>query len=224
MPRTIAAHHRNNVVEALPNPGVWSAPAPVMNPARALIAPTPTTRCLVMGIVNVTPDSLSDGGVADTPSAAIRRGVLLASYGADIVDVGGESTRPNAQRVSVAEEMSRVIPVIAALASEGITVSVDTMRADVARAAVHVGAAIVNDVSCGLADLEMAPAVAGLGVPYVATHWRGTQPNDEHACGVRRRSCRGGHRTRTPRGGARRGWDIRATTGTGPRLGICQNR
>ncbi|KXX58244.1 dihydropteroate synthase [Rhodococcus sp. LB1] len=126
-----------------------------------------------MGILNVTPDSFSDGGVADTPSLAIRKGVLLASYGADIVDVGGESTRPNAQRVTAVEEMRRVIPVIAALASEGITVSVDTMRADVARAAVHAGATIVNDVSGGLADPAMASAVAGLGVPYVAMHWRG---------------------------------------------------
>ena len=123
---------------------------------------------IVMGVLNVTPDSFSDGGRHDDAEAAIAHGRLLASQGAGIVDVGGESTRPGAARVPEAEEMARVIPVIAALAAHGITCSVDTMRASVARAAVAAGARIVNDVSGGLADPGMLGAVADLGVDYVA--------------------------------------------------------
>lgn len=132
-----------------------------------------TGRTLVMGIVNVTPDSFSDGGDFLSARAAIARGRQLLAEGADIIDVGGESTRPGAQRVSVDGELDRVVPVIRALAEAGAVVSVDTMRAEVARAAVGVGAAIVNDVSGGLGDPRMLDTVAGLGAGYVAMHWRG---------------------------------------------------
>jgi dihydropteroate synthase len=126
-----------------------------------------------MGVVNVTPDSFSDGGSWFGPDAAIARGLELAAQGADIVDVGGESTRPGAQRVSVDEELQRVEPVIRALAGAGVPVSVDTMRAEVAQAALEVGARLVNDVSGGLADPLMPRLVARAGVPYVVMHWRG---------------------------------------------------
>lgn len=130
-------------------------------------------RCLVMGVVNVTPDSFSDGGQWFDEDAAIRHGLELVRQGADIVDVGGESTRPGAARVSLEEELARVTPVIAALTREGVTVSVDTMRAEVAQAAVEVGAKLVNDVSGGLADPAMPRVVAAARVPYVVMHWRG---------------------------------------------------
>ncbi|RCG28928.1 dihydropteroate synthase [Sphaerisporangium album] len=130
-------------------------------------------RCLVMGVVNVTPDSFSDGGQWFDPDVAIRHGLDLVEQGADLVDVGGESTRPGAARVSLAEELRRVEPVIRALAQEGVTVSVDTMRAEVAEAAVRAGARLVNDVSGGLADPAMPRVVAASGVAYVVMHWRG---------------------------------------------------
>ncbi|MFD2357388.1 dihydropteroate synthase [Nonomuraea ferruginea] len=130
-------------------------------------------RCLVMGVVNVTPDSFSDGGLWFGEAAAIRHGFELVAQGADIVDVGGESTRPGASRVSLGEELARVVPVIGALAAEGVQVSVDTMRAEVAKAAVEAGAVLVNDVSGGLADPQMPRVVAAAGVPYVVMHWRG---------------------------------------------------
>jgi dihydropteroate synthase len=130
-------------------------------------------RCLVMGVVNVTPDSFSDGGAWFDRTAAIRHGLDLVGQGADIVDVGGESTRPGAQRVSLQEELRRVVPVIEALTAEGVPVSVDTMRAEVAEAAVASGARLVNDVSGGLADPAMPRVVAKAAVPYVVMHWRG---------------------------------------------------
>src|SRR5687767_10665515 len=126
--------------------------------------PTPG-RCLVMGVVNVTPDSFSDGGEWFDPEVAVRRGFELVAQGADIVDVGGESTRPGAQRVSSNEELRRVIPVIRALAAEGVPISVDTMRAEVAAAAIGAGAVLVNDVSGGLADPEIPQIVGKAGVP-----------------------------------------------------------
>jgi len=126
-----------------------------------------------MGVVNVTPDSFSDGGRWFDEAAAIRHGFELVAEGADIIDVGGESTRPGAARVPLDEELARVVPVIRALAAEGVPVSVDTMRAEVARAAVEAGACLVNDVSGGLADPEMPRVVAASGVPYVVMHWRG---------------------------------------------------
>jgi dihydropteroate synthase len=126
-----------------------------------------------MGVVNVTPDSFSDGGEWFGADVAIARGLQLAAQGADIVDVGGESTRPGAQRITAAEELRRVIPVITGLARENVPVSVDTMRAEVAQAALEAGARLVNDVSGGLADPEMPRLVGQAGVPYVVMHWRG---------------------------------------------------
>lgn len=134
-------------------------------------------RCLVMGVVNVTPDSFSDGGRWFDPAAAIEHGLRMAGEGADIVDVGGESTRPGAQRVSLQEELRRVGPVVTELARQGVVVSVDTMRAEVAEHAVSAGARLVNDVSGGLADPAMARLVAKTGVPYVLMHWRGHSHN-----------------------------------------------
>ncbi len=130
-------------------------------------------RCAVMGVVNVTPDSFSDGGRWFDTTVAVKHGLDLVSEGADLVDVGGESTRPGATRVDESEELRRVIPVVKGLVSEGVTVSVDTMRARVAEQAVAAGAVLVNDVSGGLADPDMVPAVAAAGVPFVVMHWRG---------------------------------------------------
>jgi dihydropteroate synthase len=130
-------------------------------------------RCLVMAVVNVTPDSFSDGGAWLDPDKAIVHGLEVAGQGADIIDVGGESTRPGAQRVPIDDELQRVLPVVEALASAGSYVSIDTMRAEVARQALAAGARMVNDVSGGLADPDMAAVVAGAGVPYVVMHWRG---------------------------------------------------
>jgi dihydropteroate synthase len=130
-------------------------------------------RCLVMGVVNVTPDSFSDGGAWLGADAAIAHGLELAAQGADIVDVGGESTRPGAQRISAEEELRRVRPVITELARAGVPVSVDTMRARVAEFALEAGARLVNDVSGGLADPYMPRLVAKASVAYVVVHWRG---------------------------------------------------
>ncbi|MEU0087083.1 dihydropteroate synthase [Streptomyces sp. NPDC006274] len=130
-------------------------------------------RCAVMGVVNVTPDSFSDGGRWFDTTAAIKRGLDLAAQGADLIDVGGESTRPGASRVDEDEELRRVVPVVRGLASEGVTVSVDTMRSGVAQQAVAAGAVLVNDVSGGLADPRMVPVVAATGAPFVVMHWRG---------------------------------------------------
>lgn len=131
------------------------------------------SRTLVMGVVNVTPDSFSDGGRWATPEAAIDHGRELLAQGADILDIGGESTRPGAVRPSVDEELARVVPVVQALAGEGAVVSVDTMRSDVARASADAGAVIINDVSGGLADPAMIGTVAGLEVDFICMHWRG---------------------------------------------------
>ena len=126
-----------------------------------------------MGILNVTPDSFSDGGLYDATDAAIARGLELRDAGAAIVDVGGESTRPGAAKVDPAEERERVVPVIAALVQEGVSVSVDTMNAATALAAVEAGAQLVNDVSGGLADDGMARVVAETGAHFAVMHWRG---------------------------------------------------
>jgi dihydropteroate synthase len=130
-------------------------------------------RTLVMGVLNVTPDSFSDGGRYLEHRAAIEHGIEMHRAGADIVDVGGESTRPGAVRIDAAEEAARVLPVIDGLTGAGVPVSIDTMRAVTARAAVDAGACIVNDVSGGLADPDMLAAVAELEAPYIAMHWRG---------------------------------------------------
>jgi dihydropteroate synthase len=126
-----------------------------------------------MGVLNVTPDSFSDGGLYAETADAIAHGRALVAAGADIIDVGGESTRPGATRVALEEELRRILPVVEALASTGITVSVDTMNAETARAAVASGAAIVNDVSGGLADREMNATVAESRALFVISHWRG---------------------------------------------------
>ncbi|MDN3262584.1 dihydropteroate synthase [Streptomyces sp. CSDS2] len=130
-------------------------------------------RCAVMGVVNVTPDSFSDGGRWFDTTVAVKHGLDLVAEGADLVDVGGESTRPGATRVDEAEELRRVVPVVRGLASEGVVVSVDTMRASVAEQSLAAGAALVNDVSGGLADPAMIPVVAAAGAPFVVMHWRG---------------------------------------------------
>lgn len=130
-------------------------------------------RSLVLGVLNVTPDSFSDGGSWPTTSGAVARGRELAAEGADLIDIGGESTRPGAGRVPEVEEARRVVPVIEELAAGGVPVSVDTMRAGVARAALAAGARMVNDVSGGLADPDLPRVVAAAGVPYVVMHWRG---------------------------------------------------
>jgi dihydropteroate synthase len=130
-------------------------------------------RCAVMGVVNVTPDSFSDGGQWFDTELAVKHGLDLAAAGADLVDVGGESTRPGAPRVDEAEELRRVVPVVRELAAAGLVVSVDTMRASVAERAVEAGARLVNDVSGGGADPAMVPMVAAAGVPFVVMHWRG---------------------------------------------------
>jgi len=131
------------------------------------------TRPVVIGVLNVTPDSFSDGGLHFTAQRAIAHGLQLARQGADLVDVGGESTRPGASRIDVTEEARRVLPVIEGLREAGVPTSIDTMRASIARDAVLAGACLVNDVSGGLADPAMTTVIADLGVPFVIMHWRG---------------------------------------------------
>jgi dihydropteroate synthase len=126
-----------------------------------------------MGVLNVTPDSFSDGGLFSDVDAAVKHGAALYSEGADVVDVGGESTRPGAERVDARTEISRVVPVISALAASGVPTSIDTTRAAVAAAALEAGAVLVNDVSGGLADPTLLEVAAAAQCPYVAMHWRG---------------------------------------------------
>ena len=128
---------------------------------------------LIMGILNVTPDSFADGGRHNEFDAAVARGLEMIAEGVDIIDIGGESTRPGADRVSEVEEIERTIPVIAELAKHGVKISIDTMRASTAEAAIKAGASIINDVSGGLADPNMLQTAARLKVPYIAMHWRG---------------------------------------------------
>ena len=132
-----------------------------------------TSRTLVMGVLNVTPDSFSDGGKFSEAEIAISHALQMMTDGADVIDIGGESTRPGAERISVQTELDRVIPVITELAKQNIPVSIDTMRAEVASAAVAAGACIVNDVSGGKADPEMFKFLATNQVPYIMMHWRG---------------------------------------------------
>lgn len=146
-----------------------SGTLPTVHPYR----PVGLLRPRIMGIVNVTPDSFSDGGDYLQIDAAIAHGEELVAAGAHLVDVGGESTRPGAVRVPVDEEQRRVLPVIAALAARGIMVSVDTMNASTARAAAERGALIINDVSAGLSDPDMARVAAETGLHFIASHWRG---------------------------------------------------
>jgi dihydropteroate synthase len=128
---------------------------------------------LIMGILNVTPDSFADGGRHNDFDAAVGRGLEMIAEGVDIIDIGGESTRPGADRITEAEEIERTIPVITELAKHGARISIDTMRASTAEAAVNAGAAIINDVSGGMADPQMLQTAARLQLPYIAMHWRG---------------------------------------------------
>jgi dihydropteroate synthase len=129
-------------------------------------------RCLVMGVLNVTPDSFSDGGRWLDPGAAVAHGLAMVADGADVIDVGGESTRPGAALVGEAEELRRTIPAVRALAAAGVVVSIDTMHSSVAQAALDAGAALVNDVTGGRADPLMPALLARTGAPFVAMHWR----------------------------------------------------
>ncbi len=139
-------------------------------------------RPLVFGVLNVTPDSFSDGGRWDSPDSAIEHARVMVSAGADVIDVGGESTRPGAARIDDGEERRRVEPVIRALVADGISVSLDTMRADTARLGIDLGVDYVNDVSGGLADPAMLGGVADSAVTYIAMHWRGeSDVMDGHA-------------------------------------------
>jgi len=135
--------------------------------------PSRPDRLVVIGVLNVTPDSFSDGGRFTSLDDAVAHGCRLADDGADLVDVGGESTRPGADRVDAAEEERRVIPVIEALVANGVRVSIDTYRAVVAERALAVGASVVNDVSGGLGDPDMAAVVRAAGCPWILMHWRG---------------------------------------------------
>ena len=130
-------------------------------------------RTLVMGVINVTPDSFSDGGESLVTESAVLRGIQMIRDGVDIIDIGGESTRPGAPRISPEEEKARVLPVLRALSDYDTVLSIDTMRAEVAEEAIAAGASIVNDVSGGLADADMPRLIADVRVPYVVMHWRG---------------------------------------------------
>ena len=132
------------------------------------------SRTLVMGILNITPDSFADGGKYLSKEDAIKQGRRLIAEGADIIDVGGESTKPGVDRVSEADELERVIPVVTELVKDGAVISVDTMRSEVAKQAIAAGASYINDVSGGLADEKMASVIAqNPKVQYIAMHWRG---------------------------------------------------
>ncbi|MGI8881320.1 MAG: dihydropteroate synthase [Jatrophihabitans sp.] len=137
------------------------------------VLPSRSDRLVVVGVLNVTPDSFSDGGRWSSLDAAVAHGVEMHAAGADLVDVGGESTRPGAHRVDADVERGRVVPVVESLASAGVPISVDTTRATVAQAALEAGAAVVNDVSGGLADPDMARVVRDADCPWVLMHWRG---------------------------------------------------
>ena len=160
---------------AAPGTGPATSPLPILRKPRpaAKFEDLPTDRTLVMGILNVTPDSFSDGGKHPTADTAIAAGLRMFYAGADIIDVGGESTRPGAEDVSPEEEQRRVLPVIEALVKAGALVSIDTTHASTASAALHAGAAIINDVSGISIEPEMAELVATSGVPYILTHRRG---------------------------------------------------
>ena len=169
---------------AAPGTGPATTPLPVVRPARAArtFADLPADRTLVMGILNVTPDSFSDGGSYADTDAAIRAGLKMHYDGADIIDVGGESTRPDSVRVSAEEEQKRVLPVIEALVRAGALVSVDTMNASTAEKAIDAGALIINDVSGTETDPDMAALVARTGVSYILMHSRGSvRSNDPNA-------------------------------------------
>lgn len=142
------------------------------DPIRSSVAPRDSRSCVVMGVVNVTSDSFSDGGRYLDPSLAIAHGIELYEAGADIIDIGGESTRPGAVRIDPETEAARVVPVIRGLVAAGVPTSVDTMRAGVAEAAIAAGVSVVNDVSGGRADPDMVKVIAVAEVPWILMHWR----------------------------------------------------
>ena len=155
-----------------------------MTAARRRVAGLPALdRSLIMGVINVTPDSFSDGGLWMDTEDAVRHGLDLIAQGADVIDVGGESTRPGAVRIDAEEELRRITPVVRELAAAGATVSVDTMRADVAEHALAAGARVINDVSGGRADPRVLAVAADAEVPFVLMHWRehsATMQNNTH--------------------------------------------
>ncbi len=161
---------------AAPGTGPATSPLPVIRPVRVArtFRDLPTNRTVVMGILNVTPDSFSDGGKYAGTDDAISHGLRMHYGGADVIDVGGESTRPHARQVPVEEELARVLPVVRALVKAGALVSIDTMHVETARQALEAGAAIVNDISGAGYDPEMPALVAERNVPYILTHRRGT--------------------------------------------------
>jgi dihydropteroate synthase len=145
----------------------------MLHPSGLPVSLSSLDRTLVMGVINVTPDSFSDGGRFIEANVAIAHGRKMSEQGADIIDIGGESTRPGSERISEQEELDRVLPVIEALISDGIVVSIDTMRASVAKTAVTAGARMINDISGGKVDPQMLPYVATLDIPFILMHWRG---------------------------------------------------
>ena len=160
---------------AAPGTGPATSPLPVIRPGRSAerFARLPADRTLVMGVLNLTPDSFSDGGRFARVDDAVAAGLELVRLGADIVDVGGESTRPDAERISSAEEQRRVLPVITALAAAGVVISVDTMNTDTAERALSAGAVLINDVSGAAMAEGMPELISRTGAPYVLTHSRG---------------------------------------------------
>jgi dihydropteroate synthase len=165
-------------VSELASEPVSSASPPVRFPAGVL--PSRTDRIAVVGVLNVTPDSFSDGGRYVDRADAVRHAREMRADGADLIDVGGESTRPGARRVDAAEESRRVLPVIEELVAEGVPVSIDTYRASVAAAALSAGARVVNDVSGGLGDADMVRVVRDAGCPWILMHWRGHSDRMQH--------------------------------------------
>ena len=160
------------------------------------VLPVRPDRLVVVGVLNVTPDSFSDGGRYTSLDDAVEHALQMRAEGADLIDVGGESTRPGAQRVDAAEEACRVLPVIGALAAHGVPMSVDTYRASVAEAALAAGATVVNDVSGGLGDPDMARVVRDARCPWILMHWRGHSASmqqlahyDDVVADVRRELC-----------------------------------
>lgn len=166
---------------AVPGTGPATSPLPVLRKARGpkSFSDLPADRCVVMGILNVTPDSFSDGGEFVAADKAIAQGLKLLYGGADIIDVGGESTRPGSQPVSPEEEQSRILPVIEALAKAGALISVDTKNVDTAAKALDAGAGIINDVSGMTYDPQMPALIAERKVPYVLMHSRGEARHDD---------------------------------------------
>ena len=145
----------------------------MLHPSGLPVSLSSLDRTLVMGVINVTPDSFSDGGRFIDAEIAIAHGRKMSEEGADIIDIGGESTRPGSERISEQEELDRVLPVVESLTSDGIIVSIDTMRSSVAQTAVTAGARIINDISGGKVDPQMLPYVATLDIPFILMHWRG---------------------------------------------------